>query len=366
MRGHSLARSELAARGAAPPEAAVDRARRLGQAHEEVQERKAMPITRRAALAASLAAPALARAQAPARLRVIVFAGLANLPLFAALHTGALARRGIEVEITNTPNSGELRNGLAAGRYDIAHGGVDNAVAMFEGGARIGILLGGDSAFNSLFAKPGIERIADLRGRTLIVDAPDTAYALVAYRMLDMAGLPRGSYEVRPTGGTAQRFQLMMNDATAHASMLNPPFSVMGADGGLRDLGDATSVIGPYLGNAGWAMREWSAANQEVLGRYLAGYVEGIRWMLAPANAEAAASLLAERLRLAPEIARRSHALLVAPGTGSAVDGRFDMEGFRAVLRLRAEVLGNWGGTPPAPDRYLDLGHWERSVRSLA
>jgi hypothetical protein len=41
------------------------------------------------------------------------------------------------------------------------------------------------------------------------------------------------------------------------------------------------------------------------------------------------------------------------------------MEGFRNVLRIRAEMLGTWGGTPPAPDRYLDLAHWERAVASL-
>jgi hypothetical protein len=47
------------------------------------------------------------------------------------------------------------------------------------------------------------------------------------------------------------------------------------------------------------------------------------------------------------------------------VDGRFDLEGFRNVLKIRAEVLGTWGGTPPAPERYLDLGYWERAVASL-
>jgi len=30
-----------------------------------------------------------------------------------------------------------------------------------------------------------------------------------------------------------------------------------------------------------------------------------------------------------------------------ATDGRFDMEGFRNVLQLRADMLGTWGGKPP-------------------
>jgi ABC-type nitrate/sulfonate/bicarbonate transport system substrate-binding protein len=313
---------------------------------------------------AALAAPATLRAQ-PVALTVMVFPGLANLPLFVGQHTGAFARRGLAIEIRNTPNSGELRNGLAAGRHQLVVAGVDNAVAMAEAGHDIGILIGGDSAFNAFYVKPEIEGWAGLRGKTLIVDAPDTAYALVGYRMLELNGLPRGSYTVRPTGGTFARYELMLRDPEAHASMLNPPFSLQAEDNGLRRLATVTEVVGPYLGNAGWAMRAWARENQDVVVRYLAAYVESIRWMLAPANAEAAVGLLSERLRLAPPMARRNLALLTAAGTGAAPDGRFDLEGFRTVLRIRAEVLGNWGGVPPAPDRYLDLGHWERAVASL-
>jgi ABC-type nitrate/sulfonate/bicarbonate transport system substrate-binding protein len=324
-------------------------------------------ITRRALLgaaAASLAMPKLGLAQTT-NLKVMVFPGLANLPLFVAQAQGFFAKRGLAIEILNTPNSDVLRNGLAAGSHQLVVAGVDNAVAMQTDGHDIGILIGGDSAFNALYVKPEIRNWADLRGKTLIVDSPRTAYAIAAYRMLEMNGLPRGSYEVKPTGGTFARFELMLNDPTAHASMLNPPFSLQAEDRGIRRLATLTEVLGPYLGNAGWAMREWSRQNPDVVTRYLAAYVEGIRFMLAPSNADATVAILAERLRLQPDMARRNLGLLTDPRSGSAVDGRFDLEGFRNVLKIRAEALGTWGGTPPAPDRFLDLGYWERAVASL-
>lgn len=328
-----------------------------------------MPPRRALLLAgAALAMPSLAHAQGSGQvtaLKVMVFPGLANLPLFSAQANGFLEKRGLAVEIINTPNSDVLRNGLAAGNHQFVVAGVDNAVAMAEDGHDIGILIGGDSAFNALYAKPDIAGWADLRGRTLIVDSPRTAYAIAGYRMLEMNGLPRGSYTVRPTGGTFARYELMFSDPTAHASMLNPPFSLQAEARGLKRLGSVTEVLGPYLGNAGWAMRAWSAANPDIVQRYLAAYVEGIRWMLAPQNADAVVAVLGERLRLAPDLARRNLALLTDPATGSAVDGRFDLDGFRNVLKIRAEVLGSWGGTPPAPGRYLDLGYWERAVASL-
>lgn len=325
-------------------------------------------ITRRtllgAAAALPLASPGLVRAQTT-ELIVQVFPGLANLPLFSAQHIGAFQRRGLAITIRNTPNSDVLRNGLAQGQHQLVVAGVDNAVAMAEAGHDIGILHGGDSAFNAFYVKPDIAGWAGLRGKTLIVDAPNTAYALVAYKMLAMNGLPRGSYEIRPTGGTFARYELMFNDPTAHASMLNPPFSLQAEDRGLRRLASVTEVVGPYLGNAGWAMRAWAAQNPDIVQRYLAAYVEGVRWMLAPANTDQVVALVAERLRLSPDLARRNLALLTDPTSGSAKDAAFDLPGFRNVLAIRAEVLGSWGGTPPDPARYLDLGYWERAVASL-
>jgi hypothetical protein len=51
------------------------------------------------------------------------------------------------------------------------------------------------------------------------------------------------------------------------------------------------------------------------------------------------------------------------PKFGIAKDARFDMEGFKNVLALRAEIEGSWGGKAPAPDRYLDLSYYERALK---
>jgi hypothetical protein len=37
--------------------------------------------------------------------------------------------------------------------------------------------------------------------------------------------------------------------------------------------------------------------------------------------------------------------------------------GFRNMLVLRQEVQG---GPPPAPEEYLDLGHYDRAIKRLA
>src|SRR4051794_26593222 len=84
-----------------------------------------------ATIAALLASTWLGAAQADdTKLTVIVFPGVQNLPMFAAQARGLFAKRGLAVDLKFTPNSDELRNGLAEGRYQIAHSAVDNAFAM--------------------------------------------------------------------------------------------------------------------------------------------------------------------------------------------------------------------------------------------
>jgi NitT/TauT family transport system substrate-binding protein len=75
--------------------------------------------------------------------------------------------------------------------------------------------------------------------------------------------------------------------------------------------------------------------------------------------------LLAERLTLAPDLAARTWETAVDPVGGLAPDARLDLEGFRTVLALRAELEGQWDGQPPAPARYLELQHWERALATL-
>jgi ABC-type nitrate/sulfonate/bicarbonate transport system substrate-binding protein len=116
-----------------------------------------------AAAAIVSGAPVSARAQT--KLTVMVFQGINNLPLFAAQANGFFAKRGLEIDLKFAPNSEELRNGLAAGRFQVVHAASDNAVAMVElAKVDAAIVIGGDNGMNSLIAQPDIGSIADLRG----------------------------------------------------------------------------------------------------------------------------------------------------------------------------------------------------------
>jgi hypothetical protein len=55
---------------------------------------------------------------------------------------------------------------------------------------------------------------------------------------------------------------------------------------------------------------------------------------------------------------------MTRPG-GFAKDAAFDLEGFKNVLKLRAEVEGSWGGHPPAPEKYYDPAYYNAALAKL-
>jgi ABC-type nitrate/sulfonate/bicarbonate transport system substrate-binding protein len=307
-----------------------------------------------------------ATAQETTKLRVNVFAGIQNLAIFVAQTKGIFTRYGLEVELQFTPNSPAQREGLAKGAFEIAHAGVDNSVALAETGVSAIIVMGGDSSLQELFAQAEVKSIADLKGRTVIVDAPNTAYALIVKKTLLKEGLQEGrDYVIKPTGGTASRYGLMKESKENAASMLNPPFSISAIRDGLHSLGAVVKLVGPYQGTGCWVLRSWAEANTKTLERYLAAYVESLRWALNTANRAESAALLADRLKISPDIAAATYDVASDPVNGLAPDGRFDMDGFRNVLALRAELQGAWGGTPPLPEKYVDLSYYQRALTAI-
>jgi ABC-type nitrate/sulfonate/bicarbonate transport system substrate-binding protein len=322
------------------------------------------------ALTAVLLAAAAWTSAAPAQettLRTKVFPGAQNVPLLVGIERGVFAKHGLKMEVQNTTSSDELRAGLAAREFEIAYSGIDNAVAMVEVAKQDAVIvMGGDGGMTELMVRPEINSFADIRGKVVAVDAPNTAYALVVQKILKNNGLLAGrDYTMRAVGGTMQRTQAIASNPELVASTSFPPFSITVREKGVKSLGRTQDLIGPYQGAGAYVMRAWAQANPDALERYIAAYVESMRFVRDPVNRPEVVATLIKRFKLDPKVAEQTVEQLMIPGFGLAPDARFDMDGFRTVLALRAEIEGQWGGKPPAPDKYIDLGYYDRAVKRL-
>src|SRR5260370_37616049 len=214
-----------------------------------------------AVLFAVLVAVAVAAAQAGAaeatRIRVNTFPNAKALPVHVGIAKGLFAKYGLAVELENTESSQSQRDGLAAGPFHIAHTSLANPVPLIEVAKRdVVIVSGGGSAMNEFFVQPEISSFADLRGKTVVVDAPDTAYALQAKKLLLQHGLREGAdYTVKQVGAVVFRYKAMIQDKANAAGNLKLPFTVEAAERGLTSLGGLVELLGPYQAAVAMLMR---------------------------------------------------------------------------------------------------------------
>ncbi len=278
-------------------------------------------------------------------IKAIVFPGGFNLPLWTGIERQFFKSYGFDVEPVYTVNSVEQLTGMIAGRWEIALTGFDNIVAYQEGQgeAKIDVtpdlfaFMGGDSAFLRLVVQPDIASYADLKGKTLSVDALTTGFAFVLRKMLAHNGLSEDDVSFERAGGALQRFEALK--AGKHAgTLLVTPFDLIGKESGLRVLQSASEVLPHYQGISGAARRSWAKDNPDTLTAFIRGYLDALDWLYERDNRQAACELLAAKVPgMSPHLAASTYDVLLDRSTGFDPKAALDIKGIETVLRLRSE-----------------------------
>ncbi|HET7679987.1 MAG TPA: ABC transporter substrate-binding protein [Xanthobacteraceae bacterium] len=295
-------------------------------------------------------------------LRVVVstFPNAKALPLWAGVERNLFAEHGLDFVLHETGSSKEQRTGLAAGEINIVQAAVDNALAMIKAGHDVIIFMGGEGGMNDFIVSPSIRSFSDLAGRTLAVDSPDTAYALLARKVLAEHGLQFGrDYQLRPVGNGAKRLRALQEDRTLAGAILNPPFSAEALLAGMVSLGSLDDLVGPYQAGGAFALRAWAEDNAATVERYIAGYLQALQWLGDDANRNAGVDLLRQRLGLTMAVAQATYEQLRDPNKGFTPRAKFNHAGFATVLDVRAETEGA-DAAIANPAAYVDLSFYDR------
>ena len=292
------------------------------------------------------------------KIRVLTLLGRPLQITVAETH-GLFAKYGVAVETDNSSSSDELRAKLAAGKGDVAYAAVDNAVAMSLAGTDVIIVAGGEGSQNELITQHDIKSVKDLRGKTLIVDAPNTAYALQLIKIMLLNGLRGGDYEIKPIGVTPLRLAAMREHKEYAGSMLGPPASILAKRAGLVSLGSVQDLIGPYQAAGSFTQRKWAQDHRDLLVGYLAAFIQAQRWLMDPSHKTEVIELLIKESHLPADVAAETYILSMTRPGGFAADAELDLDGLINVLHLRAEIEGSWGGQPPFPRTYYDSSYYE-------
>ncbi|MEO9163484.1 MAG: ABC transporter substrate-binding protein [Casimicrobiaceae bacterium] len=305
----------------------------------------------------------------PRTIELIGFAGGPNWPLWVADEKGSFSQEGLVVQFTATPSSAFLVRGLMDGKFDIALAAIDNVIAFQEGQGEAPLanqpdmfaFLGNLRGALRLIALPEVKSIAELRGKSLAVDARTTGFAFVLMKMLEVGGLKESDYELDPIGGTTARVKALFERKTS-ASLINSPLEADLLAKGYSDLGGATSLIGPYQGTVGVARRSWAATHRETLVHFMRGYVRATDWLHDPVNRNEALQIYERVAKSTPEAAQKAYELLLTTDDGIQRRGKIDIEGIRTVLKLRS-VYGQPRRILDDPLKYVDESFYNEAIR---
>ena len=305
-------------------------------------------------------------------LKISVFPGGANLPLWAGMAQGFFAQHGLTMEPHYTGSSVEQITTLVNGNCDLGLTGFDNIVAYQEGQGEAKLtrepdlfaFMGGDDAFLRFVVQGDIGSYADLKGKTLSVDAMTTGFAFVLREMLKRNGVAESDVTFERAGGALQRFDAL-KEGRHTGTLLLTPFELSGARFGLKVLQSAKDVVPRYQGIVGVASRGWAKAHQAELEGFIAGYLKALRWLFDKANREAAVALLTKHIPGMPAaLAAGACEVFLAEQGGFDPAARMDPEGVKAGLALRSEY-GRPQKRLDEPARYQDLSYYERALEQV-
>lgn len=283
-------------------------------------------------------------ASAAEKVRLIVFRSASALGSYVAQDKGIFAKHGLDVSIKETPSSKYMMTNLIDGNYDIASSAFDNFIAYNEGQSGqktknksdLVVFMGVTTQNLPLVATAGIKSYADLKGKPVGVDAPNTAFAFVLYRMMELNGLQKSDYKIVPVGGTDKRWDAM-KEGKINASIVSGAYAAQAPKLGFVKLGDSQEVIGTYQGSSFGAQRSWLDANRDTAVAFVKANLEALDWAKQKENHAEAAKSLQKRINgMGDEAALRTVAR-VTDGTvgGLTLDGTVNPEGLKKVVELR-------------------------------
>lgn len=180
----------------------------------------------------------------------------------------------VTIEAERNPSSEAQFEALSSGKVDAVVTAMDNVMDWnLRDGPRDLRLVAQLEATTplTLVGRKGCSRLADLRGATVLVDAPRNGFIVALRAMLAEEGITPDSYVLEPIGGVKERHDALVA-GRGDATLLGPPFDGLALQAGLARI---ASVQERYPSFPGQGLVV-SAATLERLRPTLRAWLEGL------------------------------------------------------------------------------------------
>jgi len=216
-------------------------------------------------------------------------------PIFIALAKGYMAENGVALDMVAAPSSAAAVQQLSAGSANLESGGLTDPLLAIDKGAKIAVLrIETQVAPYSLWAKPAIKSIAELRHKLISIGGAKDITRIYLERTLAPNGVKPGEYDLIFAGTTAARFAALSSGAV-DASLLIPPFSFKAKSIGLSYLASVADYARdlPFTGYA--TNIAWATAHKPLLLGFLGAMAKGVDWFYQDTNRSEAIDILVKQ-----------------------------------------------------------------------
>jgi len=276
-------------------------------------------------------------------------------PGIVASKKGFFAANGVEMDIVSIGVSPGMQ-AVASGSLNIMHNTCNAVISFIEmGGAGTHLSLVSMGIHPGVVVtKKGLTSASELKGKVVGTSSIKSGSTILLRRVLKAHGLGPADYDVVAGQGSAQIFSGLQAGAL-DAVWLVPPQSVTAVKAGYPVLGTFKEVA-PKFPFVCFATNDaWRKANPAVAQGFAKGWLAAVAWLYDPANRAEAEKLLAEELKLAPDIAAATYDQLIANNADTFPrNGMVDLD----VLQGMIDVMVEGEELPARPKgdirRYLD------------
>jgi NitT/TauT family transport system substrate-binding protein len=203
-------------------------------------------------------------------------ASATQMTMWLAKEGNYYEKHGLDAETISIPGSSLALQAMLSGELPIIQlGGAASIQANFSGADTVIIATIVRKFLFSIFARPGIDKMEDLRGKVFGATRFGTLSDLASRFALRAYGIePERDITMVQTGGPAETVTAMAA-GKVHAAAISPPATLQARRVKLKELLDMSKLDAEYHINGVVTTRRYLKTNEDVVRRFLRAYIEG-------------------------------------------------------------------------------------------
>ena len=205
---------------------------------------------------------------------------VAVLPMWVAYDEGFFKQNGIDASMQYIATSPVLTAAMLSGEVQIAHAAEEVVLnSDLSGGDVVILASGANRLVFSLYVKPDITSIADLKGKKIGVTAHGSSTDFAARWFLTKNGLKPDQDVALVSIGGVPSILAALEAGGVDAGVVSPPTSFKAQKAGFKELVNFADMALPYYQSPVIARKSWVAANPDTVRKFMKAYVEAVAFI---------------------------------------------------------------------------------------